>query len=193
MSRYAQGLLTYCLLKVIKQQPDILEDKKYLNINRWVDAAEKTVNELAEQTGVRQQPQKIGISNFNVGIVDDEILAAIKLANEKPLFARSDFRNTASISDNLKLRVLIDKELNSISNRGMDNTVTYSAEYEGADAYALTGDYKVDDSNITVSVMLTRGITEIRYKFEIKGTTDQLQKLAENIAVKGVEWVSQNK
>lgn len=50
MGRYSQGLLTYSLLKAIKQQPDILEDGKYLNIGRWFNAAEKTVSEISKET-----------------------------------------------------------------------------------------------------------------------------------------------
>ncbi|MEO7983000.1 MAG: caspase family protein, partial [Bacteroidota bacterium] len=38
MGRYSQGLLTYSLLKAIKQQPDILEDGKYLNVSSWFNA-----------------------------------------------------------------------------------------------------------------------------------------------------------
>lgn len=54
MGKYNQGALTYSLLKAIKEEPDILEDRKYLNISRWFNAAEKTVGELSRETGARQ-------------------------------------------------------------------------------------------------------------------------------------------
>ena len=79
IGRYSQGLLTYSLLKAIKQQPDILADGKYLDVSRWFNAAEKTVTELTKETGSRQQPQVISNTNFNIGIVDEEVIAKIVL------------------------------------------------------------------------------------------------------------------
>ncbi len=111
MGKYNQGALIYSLLKAIKEEPDILEDRKYLNISRWFNAAEKTVGELSRETGARQQPQIVSTTNFNIGVVDEEVRDKIVLPFEKPMFTRSDFRNVELRTDNLKLRALVDKEL----------------------------------------------------------------------------------
>ena len=96
MGKYNQGALTYSLLKAIKEEPGILEDRKYLNISRWFNAAEKTVGELSRETGTRQQPQIVSTTNFNIGVVDEEVRNKIVLPFEKPMFTRSDFRNISS-------------------------------------------------------------------------------------------------
>jgi len=88
MGRYSQGLLTHALLKAIKQQPDILEDGKFLNVSRWFNAAEKTVSELMRETGGRQDPQVVSTSNINIGIVDDSVRAKIKYRGEQFFFQR---------------------------------------------------------------------------------------------------------
>ena len=193
-SKYSQGLLTYTLLKAIKQQPDILEENKYLNLSRWFSAAKKSVGDIMNQLGNkgRQEPQLVTNTNFNIGIVDDDVVSKIKLADEKPMFARSEFRKAGLRSDDLKLRLLVDKELNDISSRGNDNDIIYRSDYDGADAYSLSGDYKVEDKNFLVSVSLLKGGNEIK-RFDVKGRTDDLQKLAEEIVKKALEGVGKNK
>ncbi|MDP9231054.1 MAG: caspase family protein, partial [Bacteroidota bacterium] len=190
IGKYNQGALTYSLLKAIKEQPDILEDRQYLNISRWFNAAEKTVNELARETGTRQQPQLVSTTNFNVGVVDDEVRNKIILPFEKPLFTRSDLRNTDLRIDNLKLRTLIDKKLEEISDNEQNGLILYSPEYDGANIYAISGDYKVTGKEITVSVILTKGGTEIKNQFEIKGTIENGNELARSITAKILEWLN---
>ncbi|MEO7924792.1 MAG: caspase family protein [Chitinophagaceae bacterium] len=189
MGRYSQGLLTYSLLKAIKQQPEILETGKYLDVNNWLNAAKKTVSNLTEETGARQEPQINASNNFNIGMVDDDVRSKIILSSEKPLFARSNFRNTDTRTDNLKFRSAIDKELMSISSRGAHGAITYSADYEGSDAYSLTGDYKISGDKITVSVLLTKGGTEILYSFEKAGNSSDLNALVISITGAALDWL----
>ncbi|MEO7044134.1 MAG: caspase family protein, partial [Ferruginibacter sp.] len=85
MGRYNQGLLTYSLLKVIKEHPEVLEDNKYLNVSGWFNAATKIVTDIVRENNLRQEPQLITTTNFNIGIVDNEVLSKIFLPNEKPL------------------------------------------------------------------------------------------------------------
>lgn len=181
MGRYSQGLLTYSLLKVMKQQPEILETGKYLDVSNWLNAAKKMVSTLAEGTGARQEPQLNSNNNFNIGLIDEEVRDKIILAAEKPLFARSNFQNTDTKIDNLKFRSAIDKELMSISSRGINADITYSADYEGADAFALTGDYKINGDTVTVNVLLVKGGTEVRHSYEAKGKITELNSLISNI------------
>jgi hypothetical protein len=193
MGKYNQGALTYSLLKAIKEEPDILEDRKYLNISRWFNAAEKSVNELARETGARQQPQIVSTTNFNIGVVDEEVRNKIVLPFEKPMFTRSDFRNTELRVDNLKLRNLIDKELDEISGNVSNALIMYSPEYDGANVYAISGDYTVTGNDVSVSVILTKGGTEIKTKFETKGELMQPDLLAKTIINSVMEWIKNNK
>ncbi|MEO7924794.1 MAG: caspase family protein [Chitinophagaceae bacterium] len=189
MGRYSQGLLTYALLKAIKQQPDILENGKYLDVSNWLNAAKKTVSTLAGETGARQEPQLNASNNFNIGMVDDDVRSKIVLSSEKPLFARSNFQNADSKFDNIKLRSAVDKELMSISSRGADGDITYSAEYEGTDAYGLTGEYKIAGDSISTSILLIKGGIEILQRFEIKGNISDINSLAISITNAATAWL----
>ncbi len=193
MGKYNQGALTYSLLKAIKEEPDILEDRKYLNISRWFSAAEKSVGELARETGARQQPQIVSTTNFNIGVVDEEVRNKIVLPFEKPMFTKSDFRNTDLRIDNLKLRTLIDKELDEISGNVSNALIMYSPEYDGANVYAISGDYIVTGNDVSVSAILTKGGTEIKTKFETKGELKQPDILAKTIINSVMEWLKNNK
>jgi len=193
MGKYNQGALTYSLLKAIKEEPDILEDRKYLNISRWFNAAEKSVNELARETGARQQPQIVSTTNFNIGVVDDEVRNRIVLPFEKPMFTRSDFRNIDLRIDNLKIRALVDIELDEISGNSSNASIMYSPEYDGANVYSISGDYTVTGNDISFSVIVTKGGTEIKTRFEIKGTLDQLSRLAASVTNTVLEWLKKEK
>jgi WD40 repeat protein/uncharacterized caspase-like protein len=192
IGKYNQGALTYSLLKAIKEQPDILEDRQYLNISRWFNAAEKTVGELARETGTRQQPQIVSTSNFNIGIVDDDVRNNIVLPFEKSMFTRSDFRNTETTIDNLKLRSIVDKELIDLSQQA-NASLIYSPEYEGQNIYQLSGSYKVSGNEIAVTIIITQGGTEIKTKFEVTGKMENLSQLSTAIISAVKKWVESNK
>jgi len=193
IGKYNQGALTYSLLKAIKEQPDILEDRQFLNISRWFSAAEKTVGELARETGTRQQPQVVSTSNFNIGVVDDDVRNKIVLPFEKFLFTRSEFRNTELRTDNLKLRGLIDKELSGLSDDNSDAPLLFNPEYEGANVYSLSCDYTVAGNDVIVSAVLIKGGVEIKTKFEVKGKADNLTHLSGSIISEIKDWLSKNK
>ena len=190
MGKYNQGALTYSLLKAIKEEPDILEDRKYLNISRWFNAAEKTVGELSRETGARQQPQIVSTTNFNIGVVDEEVRDKIVLPFEKPMFTRSEFRNVDLRTDNLKLRSLVDKELGEMSENNISSTIMYSPEYDGANVYAISGDYTVKGSEVIVSVILTKGGTDIKKSFEIKGPVNEIATFSKSIVASVIEWLN---
>jgi len=193
LGKYNQGALTYSLLKAIKEQPDILEDRQYLNISRWFSAAEKTVGELSRETGTRQQPQVVSTSNFNIGIVDDDVRNRIVLPFEKFLFTRSDFRNTELRTDNLKLRNLIDKELSNLSDDNSDAPLLFNPEYEGVNIYSLSCDYTVTGNDVNVSAVLIKGGVEIKARFELKGKADDLAQLSGTIVSEIKDWITKAK
>lgn len=185
MGRYSQGLLTYSLLKAIKEQPDILQDGKYLDVSRWFNAAEKTVSEMTRDNGARQQPQIVSNTNFNIGLVDEDVIAKIVLPTEKPLFTASIFQNNdeAIGDDDLELSKLTNRELAGISARGDNSKILYMTATNSPDVYTLTGRYEVKGNNITVKVNLKQN-REIKNRFEISGTKDKLDELAAAIAAK---------
>ena len=190
MGRYSQGLLTYSLLKAIKQQPDILADGKYLDVSRWFNAAEKTVTELTKETGARQQPQVISNTNFTIGIVDEEVMAKIVLPQEKPLFAASNFQNSDEniADDDLELSKLINLQLNDMASRGASSKIVYVTATNSPDAYSLTGRYTINNKVISVQVNLKQNKL-IKARFELRGTSDKLNELAAAVALKAAELI----
>ena len=185
MGRYSQGLLTYALLKAIKQQPDILEEGKYLNVSRWFNAAEKTVSDLSKENGARQEPQVVSNTNFNIGMVDEDVMAKIVLPQEKPLFAASNFQNSdeAIADDDLELSKLINLQLNNIAARGTDSKIVYVTATNSPDSYSLSGRYTIKGNAISVTVNIKQNKI-IKSKFELSGTKDKLNELATGIADK---------
>lgn len=194
MGRYSQGLLTYSLLSAIKQQPEILDDGRYLNVSRWFNAAEKTVSELSKATGARQEPQIVSSTNFNIGLVDAEVLAKIILPQEKPLFAASNFQNSdeAIADDDLELSKVINLQLNDWSSRGGESKLVYVTATNAPDACMLSGRYDVKGEQLLVKVNIKQG-KEIKYRFEVAGVKGNLQDLAEKISQQAIEWVTKKK
>jgi WD40 repeat protein/uncharacterized caspase-like protein len=194
MGRYSQGLLTYSLLKAIKQQPDILDDGKYLDISRWFNAAEKTVAEISKESGARQDPQIVTNTNFNIGIVDQDVMSKIVLPQEKPLFTGSNFQNAdENISaDDLGLNKLINQQLDELSSRGADATISYIAGSGSPDAYTLSGRYTITGNNISLKLFI-RQKNEVKQKIDLTGTKDKLDELAALIATKAAEFAGNRK
>lgn len=191
MGRYAQGLLTYALLKAIKEEPDVLENKRYLNIFRWFSAAEKTVSLIASQSGNQQEPQLVSTTNFNIGIVDDEVKSAVKLPDAKPVFAGSNFQNSDETAggDDLDLTKLINQKLNDISSRGISPTILFEAGTSASETYNLSGRYDIKGNEVIARITLKYG-KEIKNRFEMNGTKDKLEELASIIAEKGSSLIN---
>ncbi|HRI19473.1 MAG TPA: caspase family protein [Panacibacter sp.] len=194
MGRYSQGLLTYSLLKAIKQQPDILDQGKYLDVSRWFDAAGKTVSDIAKENGAIQDPQIVSNTNFNIGLVDEEVMAKIILPQEKPLFAASNFQNSdeAIADDDIELSKLINLQLNDLAARGTESKIVYVTATNSPDAYSMSGRYTIKENTITVTVNIKQN-KAIKSKFELTGTKDKPADLAALIAAKAAEWAANNK
>lgn len=194
MGVYSQGLLTYTLLKAMKEQPDILDDSKYLNVSKWFNAAEKNVDEIVKETGNRQQPQIVSTTNFNIGIVDQDVMTNIILPKAKPLFAASNFQNSdeAIAEDNLELTKLVNANLKELGGRGLKSTIRYDASNNSLDACSLSGRYEVKGDAITVKVNIKYDKTS-RQRFEVVGKKDKLEDLAASIAEKAAAFIDVKK
>lgn len=194
--KVAHGYLTYSLLKAIKLQPDILEDDSLLNVSRWLNAASKTVAELANAINEKMRTQIVSTTDFFIGVVDNAVMANIKLSEEKIIFAGSNFQNadTAVDGDDLGLRKTIDQSLKEISTKGGDGKIVYNMAATSPDAYTLSGKYEVKGNKVNVKVSIKRsGDGDTKYKFEETGTKDKLKELADTIVAKVTEWVTANK
>ena len=66
----------------------------------------------------------------------------------------------------------------------------YSPEYDGANVYAISGDYIVKGNQVIVSVILTKGGTDIKKSFEIKGPVNEIATFAKSIVESVIEWLN---
>lgn len=188
---HSHGYLTYSLLKAIKEQPDILEDGKFLNISRWFNAAGKTVSEVAKEEGVGQQTQIVSNTDFNIGLVDDEVMGKIKLLEGKQVFSASNFQNNdvAADGDDLEMSRTINQSLQESSSK----EIIYAATASSSNAYSLSGRYDVKDNAVTISFSIKKN-NKTLFRFEKEtGAKDKLRELADKVVTMAVEWVVANK
>ena len=194
--KYSHGYLTYSLLKAIKQQPDILEDGKNLNISRWFNAAGRSVSDIAKEENNDQKTQIFSVIDFNIGEVDSSVISNIRLQGEKPLFTASSFQNadTAAYGDDLGLTRSVNETLREISTKGKESKIVFAMSYPGSDAYSMEGSYKLKDGELNIKIRIKRGKEEI-CKFEEKGMAqkEKLKELADKIIARAVECVDTKK
>ncbi len=177
MGRYAQGLLTYALLKTVKEDPDILVNGKFLDLGRWFQASGNTVEALIAKDGTRQEPQIVSSTNFIIGIVDNKVLSGIKLPVEKPVFTSSIVINAKENIDNLRLSRLLNAELSDMAASPGDNKIIYIPDADSPGSYSLNGSYTINGNQVSLQVNLSQGET-LKKKFEITGSKDNLKELA---------------
>ncbi len=191
---YSHGYLTYSLLKAIKLQPDILQEGKFLDVGRWLDAAGESVSEMAKGDGSKQQPQIVSSTNFTIGVVDEEITGSINLSETKALFTSGIFFNSNEdiADDDLGLRKLADKQLETLSRAEAGNKIFFLPSTNSTDAWSLTGSYTVKENSITIKVKLKQAAS-VKQQFELNGTKDKLNDLVHSIIDKALEWMDSNK
>ena len=187
---YGHGYLTYSLLKGIKENPGILEDGKYLNITRWFNEAAEMVSELAKKDKSRQEPQVVSTSQFNIGLVDQELIQKIQLLSPKPLFVPGNFlnRDEAVADDNLGIRKMIDADLQKLSTEEGGKKIVFSTQSASPDAYSLTGSYLVREKEIDCKIRLKKGDATL-FSYDLKGNTDQLKDLVSEITSQAMAWL----
>lgn len=188
---YGQGLLTYSLLKAIKQQPAILEENKFLNVSNWFREAENTVGEIAKEVGTIQQPQIVSNNNFNIGIVDEEVMSSIMLLKEKPMFTNCIFMNSdpSVADDDLNMSKLLSLKLTEMAASGKNSNIVFSNSTISSGGYFLTGLYSVAGDKISVTINL-KNKNVVQYKFELSGTKNKLDDLVTTIAENATKVVN---
>ena len=187
---YGHGYLTYSLLKGIKENPAILEDGKYLNVSRWFNEAAEMVSELAKKDRSRQEPQVVSTSQFNIGLVDQELIQKIQLLSPKPLFVPGNFlnRDEAIADDNLGVRKLIDADLQRLTTEEGGKKIVFTTQSASPDAYSLNGNYLIRDKEIDLKVRLKKGDITL-FSYDLKGDADRLPILISEITQKAIAWI----
>jgi WD40 repeat protein len=186
---YSQGLLTYSLLNTIKLNQAIFNKRNYLDVSKWFTASNELLTELVKQNKVRQDPQLVSSNTFNVGVVDEDVRNQIQLPEGKPMFGRSEFRNTELRLDNLKLRDAVYDAFNAVITSNATTNILFNETYEGVGVTSLSCDYTVSNGKVTVSVLLIKdGKTRVG-EFTGEGIDADLKKLGADIVAKATEFL----
>ncbi len=189
MGKYNQGLLTYCLLKAIKEHPEVLEEGRYLNVSGWFNKTQNILSAIVRENRLRQEPQLVTTTNFNIGVVDAEVLSKIVLPYEKPLFAGSNFQNNdeAIADDDLELSSYVNQQLSYVASFEREADINFVSATTSPLAWRLTGRYSVLGENVSVKINIKR--VRVMDRFEIVGTKTNLRGLADEIVNAAIQRV----
>ena len=127
----------------------------------------------------------MGHASFDIGMVDDSLLAQINLGDKKQFFTRSNFQNEETFNDDLNLSLLVDRMLKEISGRGdsADNILFTDANLQ--DAYKISGRYTVTDQELIVRVLVFKGSTTTpTLKLNLKAEKAKIDSLSKEIVEK---------
>ena len=187
--RYGQGILTYSLLKALKEHPEILEQNKFLNVSGWFNSAVKIANDIAREIKKEQEPQLVTMTDFNIGIVDREVLSKIILSGAKSLFVASAFQNDEDY-DELDIAKAVNKQLNDVSTRGAEGAISFTSSSDSPDAYIINGRYNTKGDAVTIKINIKQSKEKApKYRYEIVGKKSNINKLAEIIVTKALATI----
>ena len=185
-SQFGQGLLTYALLKGMKGAA--LRDDQYVDVARLFHNAEDEVPELARHIGGVQQPRiaSPGGASFDIGKLLAEDRTEIPLATAKPILLRPEFINVQLHRDNLGLSTTLRNRLREesyASTRGGSAEVpaVFVDQDDFPGAVSPSGDYKVEGTQVQVTLVLARDDRDIA-QVHVEGSTNDLNALAACLA-----------
>jgi uncharacterized caspase-like protein/WD40 repeat protein len=155
LPQYQQGLLTYCLLSTLKNDPNILDDNKYLNVQKWFLQTESLLKNTMESLGLAQNAQPYGTANIRIGLVDDGVKNNIQLAKEKPAVICINAEDKNTDVDGLRLKDKLNAKLMEITSRGIDAPIIY-IEKETSSANAIKLKYEVKSGKVNCDVIFLK-------------------------------------
>jgi uncharacterized caspase-like protein len=155
LPQYQQGLLTYCLLSTLKNDPNILDENKYLNVQKWFLQTEELLKNTMENLGLKQNAQPFGTANIKIGLVDDGVKNNIQLAKEKPAVLCISAEDKSTDEDGLRLKDKLNAKLMEITSRGIDAPIIY-IEKETSNANAIKLKYEVKSGKIKCDIIFLK-------------------------------------
>ena len=179
LPQYEQGLLTYSMLSVLKNSPDVLDNERYLNVQKWFLESEKELRRLIESIGLNQDAQPFGTANIRIGEVDNELRDKIILADEKPIIMCSNVLNLASLDDDLELKNKINEALLNIQERGVQSSFIYSLK-ETPKTNKINISYQVEGVKVICDVKLMKNKVNL-HSVSVEGNSNDLVSLVNKI------------
>ncbi len=179
LPQYEQGLLTYSLLYTMKNNPEILDEGKYLNVQKWFLESEEYLQNLVRKMGYQQDAQPYGTANIRIGEVNEEVKNSITLAKEKPVLFCANVLNGSTFTDDLQLKSKVNSQLDEVTRRGNESGFIYS-RVESPNANLINIIYQTDGDKVTCQLKLIKGEQQLHQK-TISGSKAELDKLVNDI------------
>ena len=190
MNTYNQGILTYALLKPLKENPNILDANNLLSVSSWFEAAEDVVDDISTTYEFRQDPQLYSTTNFKIGVVDDEVRSKIVLPREKPIFGATKFLDVNVPIDKIGLSEVFNSELIDMAYQNTEGLINYFPNSDSSESTQLSGNYRVSGEKITINIYMSKNNRTIA-RFERSGTKSNLEELAKQVIEEAISRLNQ--
>ena len=178
LPQFEQGLLTYCLLKTLKNNPDVLDDEEFLNVTKWFLESERELQKVMESLGKNQDAQPFGTSNLRIGVLNDSIRSTIRIAEDKPQVFCSSAENSETFGDDLQLQREINQAL-EITARGLDAKICYVSR-QTTTAHSVKLKYSIKKGKVKCKVILLKNSMPY-FQGEVSGSEEEVTRLAAQI------------
>lgn len=179
MPQYEQGLLTYCLLHTLKNNSGVLDDERFLNVQKWFLESENLLQQLVSSLGYDQDAQPFGSANIRIGEVDQEVKNSIVLAAEKPMVVCANVLNELTYDDDLHLKNLVNQELIRRAESSASAPIAFSRQ-ESGDVNTINIVYAVTDEAVKCNVRLLKS-GKLLHSTTVNGMKKELEVLASRI------------
>jgi hypothetical protein len=162
-------MLTYSLLHTLQNNPGILDDQQFLNVQKWFLDSERYLQQLVRELGLEQQAQPYGSANIRIGLVDEEVRSSIRLAEIRPMIYCAVAYNRNTDLDDLDLKNALNHALKEVSDRGNNAPFTYT-EQVNDNAYKMNISYEWSGQQLSARITLLKG-KEVLHRANLEGST----------------------
>ena len=105
------GLLTYSLLRVLKQNNAIYENESFVNMTKWFYETSRDLSKLTEEFKLDQEATPSGTGDFQLLKVTKEMRQHIRLAEEKQILFFESVENEKEELPDLDLKKRLEKKM----------------------------------------------------------------------------------
>jgi WD40 repeat protein len=163
-----QGVLTYHLLQVMKEQP---KDTS-LEIRSWFDETIDLVKDYSRANGNQQEPNSFGDGRFEIGNITNEVRQSIDISCPKTRIGMCVFSDPTGEAEALypKLKEKVNQYFTSTSSRG---SLVFSKNMDKA--YRVEGTYILVKKKVQIRYKVFIGETQLSEAISLPATKGQIE------------------
>lgn len=176
-SQFGHGLLTYSLLNNIPLVA--ASNNTYVDVGKLFSQTLEEVPRLARDIGKHQQPELIGNSSFDIGILTAQM--PYQVPQTVPVYIRPSFLNLAGNRDNIRLSGALSRYLEEMTREPQAQMAFWDIDDFQGKYYYIGGTYTLNADQIECKVSVYERNTLV-VEFSVQGSTARVEDLAEDIA-----------